>query len=64
MVTKRNYPEWFINELVDEEDKKRALSCELKSTDRIRFMCENNHIYEIDPKLFTRLGMLFKLILV
>ena len=25
---------------------------------------ENNHIYEIDPKLFTKLGMLFKLILV
>ena len=46
MVKKRSYPDWFIDELVDEEDKKRALSCELKSTDRIRFICENNHIYE------------------
>lgn len=45
MNNKRIFPEWFINELVDEEDKEKARNGELKTTDRVNFRCEHDHIY-------------------
>ena len=40
-----NYPQWFIDELVNEEDKQRAISGKLKSTDIVTFICSRGHIY-------------------
>ena len=45
MNNKRIFPEWFINELVDEEDREKARNGELKTTDRVNFRCERDHIY-------------------
>ena len=50
----RIYPQWFIDELVNEEDKERAISGDLKTTESVKFECSeckshytqiiNNHI--------------------
>ena len=36
---KRRYPQWFIDELYDNEDKKKAINGELKTTEKVRFKC-------------------------
>ena len=41
----RNYPQWFIDELVNNEDKERALCGSLISTEVVSFRCSNGHIY-------------------
>lgn len=46
MCSKRVYPQWFIDELVNEECKERARNGELKTNERISFKCEKGHIYE------------------
>ena len=42
---KRVYPQWFIDELVNEEDKEKAKSSILTSKDIVTFKCENGHEY-------------------
>lgn len=42
----RTYPQWFLDELVDNEDKEKAKNKELKLTDRVKLKCNKNHIYE------------------
>ena len=37
---KRNYPEWFIDELVNEEDKERARLKLLSTKERVSFKCD------------------------
>ena len=37
--TNKPYPEWFINELNNEEDKDKARTGELKSDDKVEFYC-------------------------
>ena len=36
------YPKWFIEELVNEEDKKRALSGDLSGSEKVLFRCIDN----------------------
>ena len=38
------YPKWFIDELVNEEDKEKARNGLLKSTYKFKFRFRNNHI--------------------
>ena len=47
---KRHYPEWFINQLVYEEDKERARSSELTSLDSVYFKCDKGHVYKMSVK--------------
>ena len=42
----RSYPEWFIDELVNDEDKKNAKNRTLRTRDTVLFKCENGHTYE------------------
>jgi len=46
LSSKRVYPDWFIDDLVNEEDKEKAKSGVLKSTDIVEFKCSNSHIYK------------------
>ncbi len=39
------YPQWFIDELVNEEDKIKARNGSLVSSDLVDFKCNNGHIY-------------------
>lgn len=43
---KRMYPKWFIDELVNTDDKDMAIFGKLTSTDKVKFKCENGHVYE------------------
>ena len=40
------YPQWFIDELVNEEDKEKARNGSLRSTDIVTFICEKGHVYK------------------
>ena len=42
----RSYPEWFIEEIANEDDKQKALRKELKSTDLVELKCKKGHIYK------------------
>lgn len=42
----RTYPEWFINELVNIEDKEKARNGSLRTRDKVLFKCTNGHVYE------------------
>lgn len=46
MDKKRIYPQWFIDELVNDEDKRRAISGELISKDKVYFKYSCGHICE------------------
>ena len=50
MCNKRVYPQWFIDELVNEDCKERARNGELKTNERISFKCEKGHIYDQEVK--------------
>lgn len=41
----RNYPQWFIDEIYYDEDKKRAINNELISNDKIYFKCAVHEKY-------------------
>ena len=45
MCNKRVYPQWFIDELVNEEDKERARNGSLKTSEKILLKCMNEHEY-------------------
>ena len=40
------YPEWFINELANEEDKERARDGSLSSGEKVNFICSIHGIYK------------------
>lgn len=40
MLSKVIYPQWFIDELVHEEDKERARNRQLLTTEKVDFICE------------------------
>lgn len=42
---KKSYPQWFIDELAHEEDKKKAINGELRSKDYVDFVCPVHGIY-------------------
>ena len=42
---KRPYPQWFIDDLVDEEDKEKAKKGVLSSNSKVKFRCNKGHIY-------------------
>lgn len=46
MKNKRVYTEWFIDELVNEEDKERAKNGSLMNHSKVKFECGKGHIYE------------------
>lgn len=46
----RNYPDWFINDLVNKEDKQRAKDGTLSSSEIVEFKCFNNHVYSQQVK--------------
>ena len=39
------YPQWFIDELVNEDDKKRALGRDLTYKDKVQFFCKEHGVY-------------------
>lgn len=41
----RHYPDWFINSLVNEEDKEKAKNGTLVTTDVVEFKCPRGHVY-------------------
>lgn len=41
----RVYPQWFIDKLVNPNDKKKCINGELKSKDFITLQCDKGHIY-------------------
>lgn len=41
----RIFPQWFIDELVDESDKEKALSHTLQGKEIVRLQCSNGHTY-------------------
>ena len=43
---RKEYPEWFINELAYKEDRERAISKVLTSSDRVSFLCSIHGVYE------------------
>ena len=45
-LTRKEFPEWFINELVDETSKELARKKLLSATDIVKFCCSKGHIYE------------------
>lgn len=45
LLEKRVYPQWFIDELVYEEDKNKALLHTLSGTDVVTFRCSKGHVY-------------------
>lgn len=51
----RVYPEWFIKELVSENDKIKAKNGSLKSTDTVKFKCSKNHLYT--QKVFNHIKL-------
>ena len=53
---RRLYPEWFIDELVNEEDKEKARAGSLKSTEKVEFKCDKGHVYEQDVHNHIRLS--------
>lgn len=46
LKNKRIYPQWFIEELVNEEDKVNAINGKLNSKDIVTFRCGNGHEYK------------------
>lgn len=44
-IYRRNYPEWFIEDLVKEDDKQRAREGSLLTTEKVTFKCSKGHIY-------------------
>lgn len=44
-INKVDYPQWFIDELANESEKERARNGELKSTDKIDFVCPIHGVY-------------------
>ena len=50
MFDKRVYPQWFIDELMNDGDKERARNGELRTNERISFKCEKGHIYDQEVK--------------
>lgn len=44
-LCKYTYPQWFIEDLYLEQDKKRAISKELVSEDIVSFICSEGHVY-------------------
>lgn len=44
-MKKRNYPDWFVNELAHEEDKEKARNGKLTSKDFVDFFCQTHGIY-------------------
>ena len=55
---KRIFPQWFIDELVNEEDKQKAIRKELKGTDIVQFKCPVGHIYtqKVSGHIHVRTG--------
>ena len=45
-IKKRNYPQWFIDELANEEDKERAKNCTLTTKEKVLFKCDKHGVYE------------------
>lgn len=56
MPRKTTYPQWFIDELLNEDDKERARNGSLLSKDKVKFICENGHEYEQTINLHIRNG--------
>ena len=56
MPRKTTYPQWFIDELVNEDDNERARNGSLLSKDKVKFRCENGHEYEQTINLHIRNG--------
>lgn len=46
LAERREYPEWFINDLVHEEDKEKARNGTLSSVNSVDFVCKKGHIYK------------------
>lgn len=44
-MSKIAFPDWFINELVNENDKEKALNGNLSANCIVILKCKNNHIY-------------------
>ena len=53
---KMAYPQWFIDELVAEEDNEKAKNGLLLSKNRVKFKCKNGHEYEQVVSMHIRNG--------
>lgn len=43
---RKDYPQWFIDELVNEEDKELAKTRKLTTNEKVMFMCQKGYVYE------------------
>ena len=46
----RVYPQWFIDNLYNEEDKQRAREGKLKTTEKVEFKCSKHGVYVLPVK--------------
>lgn len=53
-MRKRKYPQWFIDELANEEDKQKARNNELKISDRVDFVCPYHGIYNQEIRVHIK----------
>lgn len=44
-MVKYEYPQWFIDDLLNEEDKEKAKKGVLFSNSKVKFRCNKGHIY-------------------
>lgn len=45
-LLRNTYPQWFIDELYDYDDKEKAINGELYTQDKVKFICPEHGIYE------------------
>lgn len=58
IYSKRIYPQLFINELINEEDKIKARNGILMNTSKIEFKCDKGHTYEQSVNSHIKLSTL------
>lgn len=61
MSNKKEFPIWFINEIVNPEIKQRALSGDLSSTETIEFCCSKGHHFNRRVGNYIKLSTMEKL---
>lgn len=50
------YPDWFINELYDEDDKKLAIAGQLRTSEYVNFYCPQHGVYKQAVYAHIRIG--------
>ena len=55
LENRSDYPDWFINMLVDEDDKQKAIEKRLRVNEIVRFKCTKGHVFT--APMYSRLKL-------